>query len=197
MDVYKFPILNPSPTSLPLGHPSTPAPSILYHASNLDWQFISYMILYMFQCHSPKSSHPLPLPQSPHILSLLLSRIQGYHCHLSKFHIYALVYCIGVFSFWVASCCIIGSSFIHLIRTDGWVILHCVYVPQLSYPFFCWWASRLLPCPGYYKQCCDEHWGTNVSCSSGFLTVYAQKWDCSVIRQFYFQFLKESPHCSP
>jgi len=23
------------------------------------------MILYMFQCHSPKSSHPLPLPQSP------------------------------------------------------------------------------------------------------------------------------------
>ena len=33
------------------------------------------------------------------------------------------------------------------------------YVPQLSYPFVCWWTSRLLPCPGYYKQCCDEHWG--------------------------------------
>ena len=30
-------------------------------------------------------------------VSLLLSRIQGYCCHLSKFHIYALVYCIGVF----------------------------------------------------------------------------------------------------
>ena len=30
-------------------------------------------------------------------LSLLLSRIQGYLYHLSKFHIYALVYCIGVF----------------------------------------------------------------------------------------------------
>ena len=28
-------------------------------------RFISYLILYMFQCHSPKSSHPLPLPQSP------------------------------------------------------------------------------------------------------------------------------------
>ena len=26
-----------------------------------------------------------------------------------------------------------------------------VYVPQLSYPFICWWTSRLLPCPGYYK----------------------------------------------
>jgi hypothetical protein len=24
-------------------------------------------------------------------------RSQGYHYHLSKFHIYALVYCIGVF----------------------------------------------------------------------------------------------------
>ena len=52
-----------------------------------------------------------------------------------------------------------GSSFIHLIRTDwnefffnGWVIFHSVYVPQLPYPFICWWASRLLPCPGYYKQ---------------------------------------------
>ena len=20
-------------------------------------------------------------------------------------------------------------------------------------------TSRLFPCPGYYKQCCDEHWG--------------------------------------
>ena len=30
-------------------------------------------------------------------VSLLLSRIQGYHYHLSKFHIYVLLYCIGVF----------------------------------------------------------------------------------------------------
>ena len=53
------------PHTIPLGHPSTPAPSFLYPASNLDWRFISYMILYMFQCHSPKSSHPHPLTQSP------------------------------------------------------------------------------------------------------------------------------------
>ena len=76
-------------------------------------------------------------------------------------------------------------------------ILHCVYVPQLSYPFVCLWTSRLLPCPGYYKQCCDEYWGTRVSFPSAFLSVYAQQWDCWVIRQFYFQFFKESPHCSP
>ena len=53
------------PHTIPLGYPSAPAPSFLYPASNLDWWFLSYMILYMFQCHSPKSSHPLPLPQSP------------------------------------------------------------------------------------------------------------------------------------
>ena len=31
----------------------------------------------------------------------------------------------------------------------------------------------MLPCPSYYKQCCDEHWGTRVSFPSGFLSVYA------------------------
>ena len=36
------------PHTIPLGHPSAPAPSFLYPASNLDWRFISYMILYMF-----------------------------------------------------------------------------------------------------------------------------------------------------
>ena len=56
------------PRTIPLGHPSAPAPSILYPALNLDWRrFVSYMILYMFQCHSPKSSNPLPLPQSPKV----------------------------------------------------------------------------------------------------------------------------------
>ena len=53
------------PHTIPLGRPSAPAPSIQYRASNLDWRLASYMILYMFQCHSPESSHPLPLPQSP------------------------------------------------------------------------------------------------------------------------------------
>ena len=48
----------------------------------------------------------------------------------------------------------------------------------------------MLPCPGYYKQCCDEHWGTCVSFNSGFLGVYAQQWDCWVVWQFYFQFLR-------
>ena len=66
--VHAIPNMNPPPTSLtniPLGHPHAPAPSMLYPASDIDWWFDSYMIVYMFQCHSPKSSHPLPLPLSP------------------------------------------------------------------------------------------------------------------------------------
>ena len=99
-------ICSPSWTPLP--------PASLYHPSgssqctspkdpvlNLDWWFISYVILYMFPWHSSKSSHPLPLPESKKLfytsVSLLLSRIQGYRYHLSKFHIYALLYCIDVF----------------------------------------------------------------------------------------------------
>ena len=68
---------------------------------------------------------PSPSPTESKILfytsvSLLLSRIQDYHCHLSKFHIYVLVYRIGIFlSGLLHSVYRIGSSFIHLIRTDS------------------------------------------------------------------------------
>ena len=68
---YPEPPSHLSPHTIPLGHPSAPSPSFLYPASNLDWRFISYMILYMFQCHCPKSS-PLPLPQSPKDCSIHL-----------------------------------------------------------------------------------------------------------------------------
>ena len=46
----------------------------------------------------PSSPSPSE-PESPFYtsVSLLLSHIHGYRYHLSKFHIYALVYCIGVF----------------------------------------------------------------------------------------------------
>ena len=60
------------PHIISLDHPRAPAPSILYPVSSIDWWFISYMIVYMFQCHSPKSSHPLPFPQSPKVCSIHL-----------------------------------------------------------------------------------------------------------------------------
>ena len=45
-----------TPHIISLDHPRAPAPSILYHASNIDWRFVSYMIVYMFQCHSPRDN---------------------------------------------------------------------------------------------------------------------------------------------
>ena len=70
-----------SPSWTPLPPPSSPHPSgssqctnpsTLYNASNLDWRFFSHVIIYMFQCHSPISSHPRPLPQSPKDCSIHL-----------------------------------------------------------------------------------------------------------------------------
>ena len=90
------------PHTIPLGLPSAPAPSILYPASNLDWRFhFLYDIIHVSMPFSQIIS-PSPCPTESRSLfctsvSLLLSHIQGYHYHLSKFHIYALVCCIGVF----------------------------------------------------------------------------------------------------
>ena len=196
------------PHTIPVGRPSAPAPSIQYHASNLDWWLVSYMILYMFQCHSPKSSHLLPLPQSPKDCSIH----QCLFCCL-VYRVIVTIFLNSIYMCWYTVLLFFFLAYFNLYNRlqfnpphynwfkcflfDGWVILYCVYVPQLSYPFICWWTSRVLPCPGYYKQCCNEHWGTRVSFNSGFLCVYAQQWDCWIIRQFYFQFFKESSHCSP
>ena len=40
---------------------------------------------------------------------------------------------------------------------NGWVIFHSIYEPHL-YSFICQWIFRLLPCLGFCKQCCSEHW---------------------------------------
>ena len=128
MGVHVFPILNPPPNfppcTIPLGHPSAPALSILYPDPGLAIRFL-YDIIHVSMSFS-QIMPPFPSPTEFKRLfyacvSLLLSRIQGYSYHLSKFHIYVLVYCIGVclFPFWLTSLCIIGSSSIHLIRTDS------------------------------------------------------------------------------
>ena len=70
------PILTLRPTSLPIPFlrfiTRATALSTLSHASNLVWRSISHMIIYTFQCYSPKSSHPCLLPQSPKVCSLHL-----------------------------------------------------------------------------------------------------------------------------
>ena len=88
---------------IPPDNPRAPAPSILHPASNIDWRFVSYMIVYMFQCHSPKSSHPLPLPQSPkvHTTHLCLFCCLAYRVIITIFlnSIYMCYYTVLVFFF--------------------------------------------------------------------------------------------------
>ena len=103
--VHVLPILNPTPTSIPI--PSLwvipvhqPQVSCILHWT---WTGISFLydIIHVSMPFSQIISPP-PFPtESKRVfytsVSLLLSRIQGHRYHLSKFHIYALVYCIGVF----------------------------------------------------------------------------------------------------
>ena len=99
--IHVFPILNPPPY-----HPSgssqctSPKHPVLCIEPGLATHFICDII----HVSMPFSQiiPPSPSPTESKRLfytsvSLLLSRIQGYCFHLYKFHIYALVYCIGVF----------------------------------------------------------------------------------------------------
>ena len=111
------------PHPIPQDHPSAPALRNLSHALNMDWPSISHMIIYMFQCYSLKSSYPHLLPRSPKVCSLHLC---VFHCLTYRVIIimFLIPYiCVNMlywcFSFWLTLLCIIGSSFICLIRTDS------------------------------------------------------------------------------
>ena len=105
--VHVFPNLKPPPTSLPI--PSLwvipvyhPQASCILHWT---WTGDSFLIWYYTCFNAILPNHPPPPTPTPTeskrlfytSVSLLLSCIQGCHYHLSKFHIYALVYCIGIF----------------------------------------------------------------------------------------------------
>ena len=60
------------PHPIPLGCLRAPALGALLHASNLHWSSVLHMVMYMFQWHSIKLSHPLLLPLNPKVCSLYL-----------------------------------------------------------------------------------------------------------------------------
>ena len=105
MGVHMFPILNPPPTTLPY-HPSgsSQCTSPKHPVSCIEPGLVIRFLYDILHVSMPFSQiiPPSPSPTESKRLfytsvSFLLSRIQGYLYHLSKFHIYALVYCIGVF----------------------------------------------------------------------------------------------------
>jgi len=100
--VHVFPILNPPPTSLPILSlwvipVHQPQASCILHRT---WTGDSFLTWYYTCFNAILPNHPPPTESKRLFytsVSLFLSRIQGCRYHLSKFHIYALVYCIGVF----------------------------------------------------------------------------------------------------
>ena len=117
--VYMFP---PSHTPFPLPSPSHP--SRLSQCTSFECP-VSCIIVGLVICFTYDDIHvsmlfsqiipPSPSPTESKSLffisvSHLLSRIWGHCYHLSKFHIYVLIYYIGVFLSDLI--CIIGSSFI-------------------------------------------------------------------------------------
>ena len=121
-------VQNPEPPShlpphpISLVHPSVPAPSTLYHALNLDWWFVSHMIICKFHCCSPISSCLCPHPESPKDCSIhlcLFCCLTG----LSLTSFWIPYICLSIlywcFSFWHTSPCIISSSIIHLVRSNS------------------------------------------------------------------------------
>ena len=96
-------ILNPPPTpchlsgSSPCTGPKHPV-SYIEHRLAIHFLHDSIHVSMPFSQIIPPSPSPTE-SKSPFYtsVSLLLSHIEGYHYHLSKFHIYVLVYCIGVF----------------------------------------------------------------------------------------------------
>ena len=99
--VHVFPILNSPPASLYV--PSLwVIPVHQPQASCIEPGLVIHFIYDIIQVSMPFSQIIPPSPTESKRLfytsvSLLLSHVQGYRYHLPKFHIYALVYCIGVF----------------------------------------------------------------------------------------------------
>ena len=111
MSLFSWTSLPPPPSSHPSRLFQSPGMNSLNHTANSHWLSILRMVVHMLPCYCLHSSHPLlspycPLPTPPRVrksvlyvcVSCAALKIEVHHYHLSRFHIYGLIYDTG-FSF--------------------------------------------------------------------------------------------------
>ena len=142
----------PPPTlSHPFGLSQSPGWSSRSHTADPHWLCVLQMVACMCPCYSLHSSHPLCPEVCPLSAPLLLPCKQAHQDHVSRFRIFVLIYdiCSSLLTYFTLYDRLQGSSTsLELTQMCSflWLIFHCVYIPQLLYPFICQWTSRLLPC---------------------------------------------------
>ena len=126
MDLHVFPILNPPPTSLPI-------PSLWVFPVHQPRALVSCIQPGLAICFTLDNIHvsmlfsqiipPSPSPTESKSLFCTSVSFSVLHIGLSLPSFYIPYICISILyqclSFWLTSLCIMGSSFIHLIRTDS------------------------------------------------------------------------------
>ena len=93
---------------------------------------------------------------------------------------------------------LVDETVVHKSSPADWFQAGSIRIPQ-GVSIHLSWTSRLLPCPSYCKEYCNEHWGTCISSimvSSGYMpgSGIAGSYGSSIP-----SFLRnlQSPYCSP
>ena len=126
-----------------------------------------YLYIYIYIHTNPNlPTHPIPPSPLVSVCSLYLCL---YFCFINKIFYpilfshptYILIFVFVFLTWFTLSDSLWGHPrlyrWLSFVPFYEWVILHRVYILHLLYSFICHWASRLFRCPGYCKQCCNEH----------------------------------------
>ena len=126
------------------------------HTADPRWLCVFQTVVCMYPRCSLRSSHPVSRSRFSMSAPLLLPCKQAHPDHVSRVHTFALIYaiCSSPLTYFTLYDQLQGSSTsLELTQMCSflWLISHCMYIPQLLYPFICRWTSRLLPCLKWVK----------------------------------------------